>query len=102
MMTTTRATGTTDIIRDIAIIGIMIMAITPDATTIIGPTTIVLIPITTTGATGTEVEGPAIKGDAARGQPLPARRPVIAVSQACGDSCHTARQRARPSGHSRS
>ena len=82
-MTITRATGTMDIIRDIAIIGIMIMAITRDTTTtIIDPTTIVLIPITTTGATGTEVGGPAIKGDAARGQPLPARRPLIAVSQA--------------------
>jgi len=55
MTTTTRATGTTDIIRDIDIIGIMIMAITHDiTTTIIDPTTIVHIPITTTGATGTE------------------------------------------------
>ena len=82
-MTIIRATATMDIIRDIAIIGIMIMAITRDTTTtIIDLTTIVLIPITTTGATGTEVEGPAIKGDDARGQPLPARRPVIAVSQA--------------------
>ena len=61
-MTITRATGTMDIIRDIAIIGIMIMAITRDTTTtIIDPTTIVLIPITIIGATGTEVERPATK-----------------------------------------